>query len=59
MESEFDQDEWNQRNKNKSIDQPKLDPKARSRLKKENKKAGSKEDGIIRENPNSENAAAG
>jgi len=57
MESEFDQDEWNQRNKNKSIDQPKLDPKARSRLKKENKKAGSKEDGVIRENPNSENAA--
>ena len=37
MESEFDQEEWDQRNKSKPIELPKLDPKARNKQKKDNK----------------------
>ena len=35
MEKEFDQEEWDQRNKNKPVELPKLDPKARKKQKKE------------------------
>lgn len=37
MESEFDQEEWDQRNKSKPIELPKLDPKAKNKQKKDNK----------------------